>query len=120
MTHRTGGSRMVSCQSPSRTCSFDSRCWSNRTAGRSPAPPRRWCRAATRSPETSGASPGRELFGEVAVQGTSADERRRRPRHAGADAADEVALDALPDGVGAAVGVEALEIEPEALGALPE
>src|SRR5215210_2327917 len=40
--------------------------------------------------------------------------------HPGADAADEIALDALGDCIRAAVGVEARQIESKALGALPQ
>lgn len=47
-------------------------------------------------------------------------EDRRGSGDAGADAGFEVAADAGRDGIGAAVGLEALEVEPEVLGALPE
>lgn len=39
---------------------------------------------------------------------------------AGADAGFEVAADPLGDGAGATVGLEAVEIEPEVFGTLPE
>src|SRR4051794_41960990 len=47
------------------------------------------------------------------------DEQRRRGRHAGADARAEVALDPLGDRIRAAVGLEALEGEPQLAAALP-
>src|SRR4029450_8976494 len=83
---------------------------------------RPWATAATRSGRRRRASNGqlKELLYQVAVLGPALDECGRRAGHAGPDAADEVALDPLPDGVRAAVGVEALQIEPEAPGALPE
>ena len=43
-----------------------------------------------------------------------------RARHAGADAVAEIALHPLGDGVRAAVGLEAVEVDPEALAALPQ
>ena len=47
-------------------------------------------------------------------------EQRRRGRHAGAHAAAEVGGDPLLDRLRAPVGVEARDVEPEALGALPQ
>jgi len=47
-------------------------------------------------------------------------EDRGRAGDAGADAGLEVAADARGDRIGAAVGLEALELELESLGALPE
>ena len=47
-------------------------------------------------------------------------EHRRRRDHAGADPRAEVALDAVAHRVAAAVGVKALEVEPELLGPAPQ
>ena len=50
----------------------------------------------------------------------AADEQGRGRRHAGADAGAKVALYPLGNGVGAAVGLEAVEVEAERRDALPE
>ena len=52
--------------------------------------------------------------------GAAVHELRGRGRDPGPDAAAEVALDPFGGLVGAAVGFEAIEIEPEALGARPQ
>src|SRR3954454_14274433 len=50
----------------------------------------------------------------------AAREERRRGRHPGAHAGPEVGGDAALDGLGAAVGIEARDVEPQPLRALPE
>src|SRR5581483_2735222 len=57
---------------------------------------------------------------EIAAQAFSVHERRRRTRDTGTDAADEVALDAPPDRVRAAVGPEPVDVKPESRRALPQ
>src|SRR5215207_10556472 len=61
-----------------------------------------------------------ERFYEIALQAAALDECGRRPRDARADPADDVALDPRANPFRAAVAVEALEVDPEALRALPE
>src|SRR5262249_18402978 len=66
---------------------------------------------------------GRDLLqlpDHVTLDRTVAGEHPRRPPDPGPDPADEVPLDALADGVGPAVFPEAVQIEAEALRALPE
>lgn len=58
------------------------------------------------------------LFPEREYRGLRED--GRRGGDAGANARLEVAADALSNGIGAAVGLETVEIELEALGSLPE
>src|SRR5262245_3238515 len=57
---------------------------------------------------------------QVAADAGAAGERCRRPPHARPDAAGEVPFDPSTDLVGAAITVEALQVETDALGSLPQ
>ena len=63
---------------------------------------------------------GPERLCQIAFQTPAVDECRRRSGHSRADPADEIPLDPLADGVRATIGPEALEVEAEALRAVPE
>jgi len=70
--------------------------------------------------EYTGSPRSFSLLGGAKEQGAASIEDRGRAGDAGADAGLEVAAHTGLRGGGAAVGLEAVEVEPEALGALPE